>query len=374
MGKFTTKSAFVQFEVPKSANRAGRLGLLCWADYVRYVTEYAPGLDALMARLPLPGDYRLCERFEDVLQRGESALRMVGLIAEGSAGEAVGAAASVVGNPFDRAYYELLERAHTRLAIARSPDTWPEVDAHGETGRELAHARVFPPADEGARHKPSISNGIALHTSLARACESARAELVERDAMLRAWYGHTVGTPLPIAPDGEGPRLLSALGYRLKAMTLPCAGERLHVVALLAVPTADCPQLFASGAGPTVQEAEASAERELLQRLAFLWDEPIPEGPPPFSADVDFHLNYYLARNRAPMLQAFFERGHARFCTTPTQGELPPAAVRFVRLTESTQATVVVRCLSDELLPLHFGQVDADTAHLPPALRIHPVA
>ena len=336
-------------------------------------------LGQLAKTYPLPNAYALQEPFFDQLELGLLKLGMAGLVAiDGeSHTEALGAAAEPGIIPVDRAYFELLERVCTLIAMQPHLDHFPEVDRSGSPIGYISRCPVFP----GNVHTPpgtrSVSNGVALHRTYARACRAALNELLERDALLRAWYGWLETIPIQL-PDSPFQRW-AVTHYHVYACQFGHhEPERGYSIGILARPKDPkrAPLLFSSAGGATLSEAVGNAEREALQRLCFLWGEDIPKRAPQFSTSVDYHQAYYLVPDHHTLLERFCRVGHTALAT---KAAAPPpvntACVRFADLTPPTLSggLKVVRAVCPNALPVLFGHCELASG-LPPALQVHPIS
>lgn len=335
-------------------------------------------LKQLASKYPLPNDYELQDPFVDHLRLGPLELGMAGLIAMDlrSGQETIGAAAGPGDVPIQRAYFELLERTYT-LHARDQGRRFVEVDEHGRAIGELDHHAVF--GDEGAiapHATRSFTNGVALHRSPVAACRNARSELIERDQLLRAWYGFCDVTAVRV-PEGSfydwAQEHYDVRACRFGGDVSPWA----YSAGILAYPyrATQAPLLFASGGGQSLQEALARSERELLQRLAFLWGEDIPREAPTPTSTVDYHQAYHLVPRNHGFLQSFFGLGHRRFCEQAPPPQLQAHSIRFadLRTPGFPESLCLVRAISSDALPVLFGH-DQLTAQLPAALQVHPIS
>lgn len=317
------------------------------------------------------GDWSLVERVADTVFADGVELRRVGLTAQRSDGAvATGSAAGLHGDPFRRARFELLERA-ALLDAMREGAARAQYREDGSSAGDLGFEAVFPPAADPARTRPSMSNAVALGPDLAWALERSRFELVERDRLLRAWYGELDPTPLEIPAD----KIPSTTSYSWRAIHVPGGGvSEPAVVAVFALPLrANAPLLRGFAARPSVDAALDTALAEALQGLAFLWGEAVPEAAPDPSPTPMFHLDHYLWRGSHDVLADWLCHGHARF--GPSRIARPASALAYAELTPSAlgQQLRVLRALDPAAAPLLFG-VDPACAHLPRERRVHPIS
>lgn len=330
-------------------------------------------LDALQQRIPLGPGWEAPDLFEERAEVPGAAARIVGLHARHGDGLEVTASAAGDGSDvLHRAYFELLER----IAIVERAEAAGPLPIRSCDGRLEGHVpkdEVFPPpARAGQRH--ALSNGVAAHVERAAAGRSAWLELIERDRVLRSWYfGVPRLRPLPV-----GDSCLETLpSHRSLACEVPAGADPARdvaVVALFLFPRIEgAPFACSFAAGNTPAEARLRAEREGLQRLGFLWGEPLPATPPSPSPSPEYHLDHYLH----PGSQAAIERWIAGEAASPTRVAPEPRAerIRFADLTPAwlEGRAVVVRCLSPARMPLVFGEGHpwlGDGAEAP----VHPVA
>jgi hypothetical protein len=296
-------------------------------------------------RYPLPARAELAESFLQRVTVGELELFMVGLVAGAGPTMATGAAAAAGGFPIERAYFELIERS-SLLAARASQAPLLERDRAG--------------------------NGVALHRSWAEACDAALCELIERDRVLRSFAGEV--KPARLALGGASFAAAIEEHYSVEAYGFDPRRRKLrHRAAgvFLWPRRPDLPLVYGFAAARDVGAAQASAAREALQRLAFLWGEALPSSPPSAAASPDYHQEHYLYPAHHPRLRTWlagrpgsrrmrFERGF--------DGE----RARFIDLTpdDLSGGLVVAKACAAAARPLIFGRPGPATAGTHP----HPLA
>ncbi len=302
------------------------------------------------------------EAIEDTIRPGLVPLHRAGLATRAPGGEEiVGSAAAPTGPVADRAYFELLERASVIEYLRRQPAS--------ETAAGPAR-----PAYRQAR-----SNGVALHSDLNEARRCALWELVERDRIVRSWYGEI--TPRRVA----APRWLEAMAPEGAYEWCACSFDApawdswsrgLEVAAVIGFPLrSDVPLTRGFAARPSADAAIEAAADEAVQGLAFLWGEEIPDSEPPPAPTPMYHLDLYLYPRNHDLLRGWLRGAHGVHACS--QGERPaPAEVSFVELTppwlEGQLRVVKAECRA--AIPLTFGVgPEALSGHLPPRLRAHPI-
>jgi hypothetical protein len=292
-----------------------------------------------------------------------------------------GSAVEALGSPVERSYFELLERVSTLESLRAPRPSYAAVTADGEPAGNRVAADVFPESDDPARWRYARSNGIALHADWKSASLRAFWELVERDRVLRAWYGET--RPERIAFSPESTPLGRSRSYDWRAYGFP-EGEgaefshEVHVVGVFGFPTCSgVPLVCGYGARPERHDALDAAVREAMQLLGFLWGEPPLERLPEPSPTALHHLEHFQWPGHHDILRRWLEAGHERYF--PGSAKRRPLSrgvgLAFVELTPAWLGggLRVAKAVCDAAMPLAFGDVPF-TAHLPPEMRVHPIA
>lgn len=288
---------------------------------------------------------------------GALTLFMVGLVAGTSAQNAMGSATQADGYPVERAYFELLERIS--IYEARQSERVLEVrDAQGTLLGQRPASAVFP-ADPSPQVRFALSNGVALHASWADACSSALHELIERDRILRSFAGELAPVRLNV-PEGQLARA-TAEHYEAAAYEI---GQRKpaprHRTALwfLMPRESQHPITYGFGTDTSLDGALFRAEREAMQRLAFLWGEELPSEQPELAPTPDFHQEYYLHpanhSHLSEWLAGQYQPRHAMQRGLPLFDGSP---VRYVDLTPPSLRgkLAVAKAVSPSARRLRFG-------------------
>jgi len=334
-------------------------------------------LDVLMREYPLAASWNEPEIFEDLVEIAGVAIYLVGLCAKRDDGRDVtGSAASVDGVPHERAYFELLERASLLDAVTCRAPRVSVLDERGRNAGHSEHGAVFPLAPPEALFRYALSNGVAAGASFEHASESAFLELVERDRVLRSWYGAL--PPVRLSDPELGPLAGLESHYRFEVVEFPEDGSELSVVAVFGFPrAAGAPLIRGAGAGRSRAAAQSRAVRECLQSVGFLWGEAVPVIEPTFSTTADYHQEYYLWPRSLPRLRRWLdgERRTARVSASTAEGHR--SGRRFADLSPQHLAgrLHVLKALPAGELPLVFGAghpcIEAPLAE---ELRVHPVS
>ena len=312
-------------------------------------------LQELTQRHPLPPGWSLSEIFLQEITVAQLRLCMVGLVASRDAAQSLGSAADSDSYPIERAYYELLERISIQHA-QRAEQLWVR-DVHANAIAQRAGRRVFPPDPFPERLRLALSNGVALHAGWQNACAAARRELVERDRVLRSFAGEI--TPRCLHQTPSALALALAPEYRYAAYALDTASDcQEHVVSVFLWPSARTnPLVYGFGAAEDTAGAQARAEGEAVQRLAFLWGEALPAQAPEPAPTPDYHQEYYLYPPHHAQLVAWLE-GRRPPPTRKRGAPLDADELTFIDLTPaavSSSGLYVAKAVSPHARKLRFG-------------------
>lgn len=332
-------------------------------------------LDQLCADVPLPGRRKLEHVHRERVVVGDLCMSALGLATSGDArdgGWITGSAAVLAGEPDVPAYFELVERLAVVDAIRDERRRYPLLDSAGGVVGEAAASEVFPESSSPT-WAYSRSNGVAAHRTFAAAVAAAHRELVERDRVLRAWFGERVPARLHLPIPGA--RDLGSL-YEVCAYSFSAPTDELAVAGVFAFPaSADCPLVYGFGCAGDVEHALTRAADEAWQRSSFLWGEAIPNQAPAITPDALAHQEAFLWPGRHGLLRGWLHGEHARH-----RHEAPPRLtereVRFADISppELIGRVCVVRALHDAAVPLTFGAIHPRFPAAAPELAVHPIA
>lgn len=327
--------------------------------------------------LLLPKGWALSERVQDVVRIEGLAIRRAGLCATSDGRQAVGSAADLEDDPLPRAAFELMERI-ALLEAAGVPDAlFPVRSREGDEVGTIRSWHAFPSGDAPEVWTFARSSGVSLHATWAAACDAAACELVERDRVLRAWAGEI--RPARAEDNPISSTLSAAMPsydwhtYLFPAPGAGSIGRDVEVAGVFGFPKpSSAPLVLGFGARSNRYDALRAAQREVLQSLAFLWGEPIPERVPDPLPTPMTHLETYQVRDRQKTLRRWLEKGHATHFRP-----WPPTVDHDLRFADVTPSWLegrlrVVRAMSSAAIPMPLG-LSPLFAHLPPELRIHPI-
>ena len=332
-------------------------------------------LHSLQAELPLPDGWSAPQVLLHTTHVGELAIELAGLSCQARDGTTVTAGAGCHGgDPLPRAYYELVERIGILEARGRATERLAVRDSSGNELRRGEAGQWLQNAEIGSTWQPSKSNGVALGPTWQFAVRRAAWELVERDQVLRSWYG-------AVPPQRLDAKELLPAGlessYEVQAYRLDGGGAAC-VAAVVCWPRDERrPLVLGYGARPETRDAVCAARDECLQRVGFLWEEDLPDTMPEPAPTPDFHQDYYLWPGSHDALQRWLAGDHVGLCPEiRAMSARSVEAVEYVDLTPEVltgRARLAVALRHDELI-FGFGLGHPAVATLPSELRVHPVA
>ena len=312
----------------------------------------------LERRYPLPPGWSLADRFLEPASVADITLFTVGLHARGPAQtNAFGSAAERGSYPSERAFFELLERISILEAKRARRKRFATRAQGGEKLGVRARDAVFPADKQPLVRRGALSNGVALHETWSQACAAARLELIERDRVLRSFRGEC--RALRVDADARLARALRA-HYELQAYEFAAgtASPQHRVAGVFLFPrTASAPLAYGFGAAEKLEEALAGAEREALQRLAFLWGEALPDAAPSPAPLPDYHQEYYLVASHHAVLREWLDNRHVAKRQEREAAVFDGAPVTFIDLTPGALEgrLAVAKASSRKALALRFG-------------------
>jgi len=282
-------------------------------------------------------------------------LHLSGLVAQYRSGvKVMGSAGSeTVSESSLRATFELYERIGIIESENETSRQFSVFNRQGKQISSLEHKDVFYSPPDGCGYLFSKSNGVAARVQLGDAIVAAEKELVERDRVLRSWYGEF--SPEPISCD-FGSLLPIAMNkfFDLKAVQFqPLGGLSVAMVAGLPKSN-EVPLVFGFGAGNNLEQALLHARSEMNQRIGFLWGEELPSESPQPELTPHFHQDYYL-----------YPSNHDRFIHWISGGgikgvEFNAADSQQTRWIDITPVHLrgkmyIVKAMNLTLMPLTFG-------------------
>jgi hypothetical protein len=276
-------------------------------------------------------------------------------------GELVASSVGVGEALADRAWFELIERA----TVIRAEKSWdrdvllPCLSKNGVKNGTLSVETVFPTAPCSVLWAYSKSNGVAAHLDFERASARAFFELVERDRVLRSWYGQHPPEKLssswfsPYVRDGISAvsSLFEVKAYRFGEGTVGIFGFPFNP---------EKPIMMGLAADPVAEpRALERAWTEAVQRQVFLLGEALIQEEPPLEANPGYHLDFYLQKTSASQLRRWLSGEHQKESENRpmVSSVLPNQGPIWVDLTPEhlKGKASVVKAIERDRVPLTFG-------------------
>jgi hypothetical protein len=314
-------------------------------------------LSQWLSAYPLPKDWAVIEDCQVPFNKAGVSLHLTGLVAQNKLGQhALGSAASATyADSMPRAFFELLERLSI-VEAENSPDL--QYSALNEKGEQIGvrpSLDVMIPKLKSDLWVLSRSNGVAAGPDFQSARRSAELELVERDRLIRSWYGE-VGVQeisrlaLPVYP-AEFARKYDFSVFQFESL------ESIEVVGAFGFPrTTELPLLFGFGAGGSVSDALKRAVREIDQRMGFLMEEPLPPTCPEIALSPAFNQDYFLYPPHHRLIRDWLDGKH--FTREPIGPQADLSLTEWIDITpmQWSEKLRVIKSINATLAPLTFGK------------------
>lgn len=311
------------------------------------------------------------EIFDGTVVAAGLPIRLTGIAVRHGTETIAGSAGSLVDDPFPRAAAELVERLSLLATISRGKKLIPIYDERRSELGVLPGSTIFPTSPDETRHRWARSSGVALGSSWTDAARRARFELIERDRVLRSWFGE--GTPEPVLETGTLVPAALHERYDVRAFSFAEGTSDTSVAGVFAFPRDRCPLVYGFGARDSLRAALGVAAGELVQRLGFLFDEPTPTDPPTPSPTPDFHQDYYLFEGHHEELKRWLSGGHT---TSRRMLDVPENVTEPMYVDVSpADGPLVVKAVPTGHVPLAFGVGHPCLSPSAPlAATVHPIA
>jgi hypothetical protein len=304
------------------------------------------------------------------------AIHLAGVAIERDGESITGSAASLDADPSSRAWMELAERFAVLDALRANAPRIVLRDAVGRSIGVVKRSRVYPSNAAAGTLRFARSNGVAAGIRWSDAARRARFELVERDRVLRSWYGEVLPKRVPLPSASIPAGLFTEYEFSAFSFDEPGFGDDVSVVGVFGFPRQGAPMVYGFGARETGRAALECAAAECVQRIGFLFSEPLPEVAPALSPTADFHQDHFLFPPHQARLRDWLGGHHRVFRGLLVATVLAREPV-YVDLTPAQFGgrCVVVKAVPRGHVPLAFG-IGHPWIHrpVPVALAVHPIA
>lgn len=336
----------------------------------------AEALKDLLNSHPLPKGWELGERVFHQVEMSRGLIHLVGLVAvHGEYGMISGSAGSMTDDALPRAYFELIERISIIEAEKSERMNWMTRDIDRTPLIRVSRGDIFPQSESPKTWQFSKSNGVALGTDYETTARRAFFELLERDRLLRSWYG--AQAPLRMREEAyriEGLGDYEVETYRFGSIDENGTGEVCGIFAFPESPSR--PFVYGLGAESDFDSAFKKAESELYQRLGFLLEEEIPSDLPSFEPTPIFHQELYLYPPMQKTIRKWLSGGFKKNFLN-VEHELAEE-VTFVDITPASLKGryFVIKAYSEGMIPLTFGRFNPTLkkTEIAEEYLVHPIA
>jgi hypothetical protein len=321
-----------------------------------------------------PEQWALPELYFEEVSMGDASISVAGLSSHLSGyGEVSASAVDLTGLSMRRAFFELIERLisiswETQWKFQHKTVRLVQENPFNE--KTVSTELIFPSSDTPNRWRYSITNGVAAHTLEKKATLSAGRELVERDRLLRSWYGEILPIGLEVPVDSRIAFLSKS--YEIEAYYF---GE--NVIGIFGYPVeADVmPFIMGFGCGNDHLESVDKAIAEMIQRFVFLRTEKIPNREPEFTPTVAYHLDYFLYPPHVGLVRKWlsgetFSKKRTELSDLPVADSLKKQIFADLTPASMTGKISVVKAVSKARLPLIFGHPSWSKV----TQSVHPIA
>ncbi len=333
-------------------------------------------LRALLERYPLSEEWAAPELFSEAADIGGFILQLSGLSSRHVSGQLITASSAETGNQgLDRCFFELLERTSVVESETHPRIQYSVGDSAGGRFGNLYHVELFPESPVPQEWRFSRSNGVAAHVSWELACANAAHELIERDRLLRSWFGQSVPTDAGAFAAVMPVELVRRFDFRTVFLPNPSAPfSEVFVAAVIGFPRdPSSPVVRGYAARGEAREAVAAAARECLQTLGFLWGGELTNEEPAYSPSPDYHQEKFLGRAGAAKLRDWLDGKHGG---RPSGVPSPDSPILFADITPKQlegRVSVVKACAAG-VLPLVFGRRREYAPSFGAEALIHPIS
>jgi len=331
-------------------------------------------LDQLKNSFPLPNRWKNIQCFNESVVIENIVINLVGLSVESTEGKMIcGSAAEFTQIPFERAYFELLERCWTNEYYIDQKQLVEIYDQNFIRTGISPFESVLGSECNNKEWTFSKSNGVAVQRTFEKAYQGAVCELVERHLVLSSWYFQKRPEKLSFKPTKE----LLALSniYRCDAFhfgSMQIGQNLVNACGFFLIPKIEgIPLVYGLGADFDQSLAILKSQKECIQRLGFLWGEEIPKIPPEVTSTPDFHQEYFLTPKGTVLIENWLYQDRKDECSD----EASCMDFKIINLTPAIAKNnfKLIKVIGEKIIPLTFGPGNPMVKNLKSELLVHPV-
>jgi hypothetical protein len=326
-------------------------------------------------------NYQLIDNYSDCVLIDQLKINLAGIAIKSPQGTIItGSAASLDENPYPRANYELCER----IAIHEARNSTNPFDLYNSNFQKIGTQRspqIIPTSNDPDNWLYADSNGVAIHKTFKKATENATLELIERDRILRSWYGEYTPLNIPVEKTTRSFLTLQEklkTKYRLSIQQFSNKKDPLNhisVCGIFAFPkNKTLPFTYGFGSSFNQEKAIEKAKNECIQRIGFLHKSHL-SSKTDFSPTPVYHQQFYTQKLGERAISNWLNYGH-----TNQQDTLCPEyeneTIHFVDITPPSYKPFlfVAKTISNWRLPLIYGRnYTLNNRKITPSLMLHPI-
>ena len=202
-------------------------------------------------------------------------------------------------------------------------------------------------------------------------------ELIERDRVLRCWYGQIIPQKLQL-PQPLDAKL--GMFYHISKYLFRDSADPYYTIGYFGFPkdSEKHPLFFGFGSAASLQTAGRKAADEAITRLSRLWNQPIPHKLPIFAPTANFHQDYFSHPANHEKIREWLSgrNSEQRLFFKPEYKVVKDYAIDYFDITppEFKKKFFVVKAVSAQAIPLWFGIPDAILGVSSDRISIHPIA
>lgn len=208
-----------------------------------------------------------------------------------------------------------------------------------------------------------LKNGVAIHFRKARACENAKLELIERDRVLRSWFGQckpTMISGVASSFDHKISNIYSISYYTIKLNP----SDPYTTIGYFGFPKDPDlhPLFFGFGSATALEAACKKASHAAIQNLGRAWNKQSSSQPSPLDPTSQQQQEYFLLPSNHQKIKDWLD-GKSSNNEYGLKAELVPLKnmqMNFFDITpaEFNKKFFVIKAESLQTIPFWFGKPD----------------